>query len=153
MILGGNTKVANPHANFQNSFAGTTGNGYGLSNALVKVNFAYYGYTNAFNVVNEVKVGLSVSYRALWIRLISYQNPIKVLKRTGPASLLVVAILYLLCNIAYFAASEYHKSLSTIYLTDLSSKSRLASIKATSCFLILCGSFWCKELIKSPQLF
>lgn len=35
----------------------------------------------------------------------SFQNPIKVLKRTAPTSLLTVAILYLLCNVAYFAAS------------------------------------------------
>lgn len=48
--------MKDPHANFVDSFSGTTSNGYGLSNALVKVNFAYYGYTNAFNVVNEVKV-------------------------------------------------------------------------------------------------
>jgi hypothetical protein len=56
VVLGGHTKVAHPRENFQDSFKGTTGIGYGLSNALVKVNFAYYGYTNAFNVVNEVKV-------------------------------------------------------------------------------------------------
>lgn len=48
--------MPNPKANFQDSFSGTTSNGYGLSNALVKINFAYAGYTNAFNVVNEVKV-------------------------------------------------------------------------------------------------
>jgi len=56
IVLGGHTKVKNPHANFQDAFAGTTGNGYGLSNALVKINFAYAGYNNAFNVVAEVKV-------------------------------------------------------------------------------------------------
>ncbi|KAH8593187.1 amino acid transporter-like protein [Bisporella sp. PMI_857] len=86
VVLGGHTRVENPTVNFHNAFKGTTGNGYGLSNALVKINFAYAGYTNAFNVVNEVK------------------NPIKVLRRTAPASLLVVAVLYMLCNIAYFAA-------------------------------------------------
>lgn len=48
--------MAHPKANFHDSFEGTTGNGYGLANAIVKVNFAYAGYTNAFNVVNEVKV-------------------------------------------------------------------------------------------------
>ena len=54
--MGGHTRVKNPRANFEHSFEGTTGSGYGLANALVKVNFAYAGYTNAFNVVNEVKV-------------------------------------------------------------------------------------------------
>jgi hypothetical protein len=61
VVLGGHTRVKNPHANFKDSFSGTTGNGYGLSNALVKVNFAYAGYTNAFNVVNEVKVSICSS--------------------------------------------------------------------------------------------
>ncbi|TVY73502.1 High-affinity methionine permease [Lachnellula suecica] len=86
VVLGGHTKVTDPHVNFQDSFAGTAANGYGLSNALVKINFAYGGYTNAFNVVAEVN------------------RPIRTLKRTAPASLLVVAVLYMLCNIAYFAA-------------------------------------------------
>ena len=56
VVLGGHTRVKDSHANFRDSFHGTAGNGYGLSNALVKINFAYAGYTNAFNVVNEVKV-------------------------------------------------------------------------------------------------
>jgi hypothetical protein len=56
VVLGGHTRVAHPKANFYNSFEDTTGNGYGLANALVKINFAYGGFTNAFNVVNEVKV-------------------------------------------------------------------------------------------------
>ncbi|RFU25893.1 hypothetical protein B7463_g10429, partial [Scytalidium lignicola] len=86
VVLGGHTRVKEPLANFHDSFSGTTGNGYGLSNALVKINFAYAGYTNAFNVVNEVK------------------NPIRTLKKTAPASLLIVSILYIFCNIAYFAA-------------------------------------------------
>lgn len=55
-MLGGHTEVADPTANFKNAFSGTTSNGYGLANALVKINFAYTGYTNAFNVVAEVKV-------------------------------------------------------------------------------------------------
>ncbi|KAH8819833.1 amino acid transporter-like protein [Xylogone sp. PMI_703] len=86
VVLGGHTRVKEPHANFHDAFSGTTGNGYGLSNALVKINFAYAGYTNAFNVVNELK------------------NPIRTLKKTAPLSLLIVSILYMLCNIAYFAA-------------------------------------------------
>ncbi|KAL3421229.1 high affinity methionine permease [Phlyctema vagabunda] len=87
VVLGGHTSVQDPTANFRNSFdSDIKTSGYGLSNALVKVNFAYAGYTNSFNVVNEVK------------------NPIRTMKRTAPASLVVVAILYIMCNIAYFAA-------------------------------------------------
>lgn len=44
VVLGGNTPVKDPHANFRDSFAGTTSNGNGLATALVKVNFAYAGY-------------------------------------------------------------------------------------------------------------
>ena len=57
VILGGNTKIENPTANFKNSFRGTeTASAYGLTNALYRIIFSYGGYNNAFNVVNEVKV-------------------------------------------------------------------------------------------------
>lgn len=40
--------------------------------------------------------------------LLNYdQDPIKTLKKSAPASLLLVATLYMLCNIAYFAAGIY----------------------------------------------
>ncbi|RDB26216.1 High-affinity methionine permease [Hypsizygus marmoreus] len=86
VVLGGHTRVEDPHANFRNSFAGTTSNGNGLATALVKVNFAYAGFENAFNVLNEVR------------------NPIRTLKRYAPLSLTIVFLLYLFANIAYFAA-------------------------------------------------
>lgn len=57
VILGGNTKIENPTANFKDSFHGTeTASAYGLTNALYRIIFSYGGYNNAFNVVNEVKV-------------------------------------------------------------------------------------------------
>ncbi|TVY29172.1 High-affinity methionine permease [Lachnellula hyalina] len=108
VVLGGHTRIKDPHANFRDSFSGTTGSGYGLANALVKINFAYFGFTNAFNVVAEVK------------------RPIQTLKKTAPASLLVVAILYILCNIAYFAAVP-KKSIA-------SSKQLVASLFFTAVF-------------------
>lgn len=52
--------MPDPKANFRNSFEGTTNSAYGITNALVKVMFAYQGYANAFNVVNEVKVSCTV---------------------------------------------------------------------------------------------
>ncbi len=54
---------------------------------MIKIIFSYAGYENAFNVVNEVK------------------NPVKTLRWSAPLSLLVVSILYMLVNIAYFAAA------------------------------------------------
>ncbi|KJA26265.1 hypothetical protein HYPSUDRAFT_199018 [Hypholoma sublateritium FD-334 SS-4] len=86
VVLGGHTRVEDPHANFRNAFDGTSSNGNGLATALIRVNFAYGGYENAFNVMNEVK------------------NPVKTLKKFAPISLTVVFVLYWFTNIAYFAA-------------------------------------------------
>lgn len=58
VVLGGNTSVADPNANFRDAFAGTSSNGNAMANALVKITFAYEGYANAFNMMNEVKVNL-----------------------------------------------------------------------------------------------
>ncbi|KAI0193377.1 amino acid permease-domain-containing protein [Xylaria flabelliformis] len=99
VILGGHvSRVADPGANFRNAFEGTTNNGNDLSVALVNIVFAYSGYANAFSVVNEI------------------QNPIPTIKKNGAASIAVVAILYLLCNIAYFSAvpkAEFARSKAT----------------------------------------
>lgn len=54
VVLGGHTRVPDPHANFVNSFEGKATT-YGLTNALYKIIFSYAGFENAFNVVNEVK--------------------------------------------------------------------------------------------------
>jgi amino acid transporter len=55
VVLGGHTRVADPQANFRESFSGTP-TPYGLTQALVRIIFSYSGYENAFNVANEVKV-------------------------------------------------------------------------------------------------
>ncbi|KAL3427217.1 high-affinity methionine permease [Phlyctema vagabunda] len=87
VVLGGNVdRVPDPKANFRNAFEGTSNNAYGLTNAIVRINFAYEGYANSFNMVNEVK------------------NPIRTMKIAGPASLIAIAVLYMFVNIAYFAA-------------------------------------------------
>ncbi|KAI1385397.1 amino acid transporter [Hypoxylon trugodes] len=87
VVLGGNVShIPDPGANFRNAFEGTTNNGNDLSVALVNIIFTYTGFANAFNVVNEIK------------------NPIPTLKKNGNLSIIIVGILYMLCNIAYFAA-------------------------------------------------
>ncbi|KAF1846367.1 high-affinity methionine permease [Cucurbitaria berberidis CBS 394.84] len=85
-VLGGGTRVKEPRANFNNSFDHISNNGNDIVNALVSINFAYKGYENAFNVVAEIK------------------NPFHSLKRIAPLSLVIVFILYVLANVAYFAA-------------------------------------------------
>lgn len=56
-MLGGNTKVENPTANFKDAWSGSSSaTAYGLTTALYRIIFSYGGYNNAFNVANEVKV-------------------------------------------------------------------------------------------------
>jgi amino acid transporter len=86
VVLGGHTSVTDPKANFRNAFQGTTNSAYGITNALVKIVFSYTGYDNVFNVVNEVK------------------NPVRTIRNSASVSLLIVGVLYMLANIAYFAA-------------------------------------------------
>ncbi|KAF5512992.1 High-affinity methionine permease [Colletotrichum aenigma] len=64
----------------------TLATAYGLTNALYRIIFSYAGFENAFNVVNEVK------------------NPVKQIRKYGWISLGIVTVLYILANIAYFAA-------------------------------------------------
>ena len=104
VVLGGGTSVKDPRANFRNSFDGVTHNGNGIVNALVSINFAYEGYENGFNVVAEIKVRCSTSNSDLLLLINFVQNPFKSLKRVTPISLTIVAILYVLANVAYFAA-------------------------------------------------
>ncbi|KAF2276618.1 amino acid transporter-like protein [Westerdykella ornata] len=93
-VLDGRTSVTDPHANFRDSFKKVTNNGNGIVNALVNINFAYTGYSNAFNV-----------------------NPFRTLKRIAPLSLLIVSILYILANVAYFAAVPASDILNSDTLT------------------------------------
>lgn len=45
VVLGGHVKsIPDPQANFRNVFEGTTGDGNGLSTALVRITFSYAGY-------------------------------------------------------------------------------------------------------------
>ena len=57
VVLGGGiSAVPDPGFNFRDSFSGTTSDAYGITNALVRINFAYAGWENCFNVVAEIKV-------------------------------------------------------------------------------------------------
>lgn len=86
VVLGGHTSVPNPTANFQGAFDSTTTSAYGVTSALVKIIFSYKGFENAFNVVNEVK------------------NPVRSIRNSAGVSLLLIGVLYMLANVAYFAA-------------------------------------------------
>ncbi|KAL4987768.1 hypothetical protein BDW68DRAFT_177521 [Aspergillus falconensis] len=73
VALGGNTRVENPKANFQDAWSGSsTATAYGFTIALHRIIFSYGGYNNVFNVANEVK------------------NPVKSLKLYATAALTTV---------------------------------------------------------------
>tara|TARA_R110002033_G_scaffold164145_1_gene201397 strand:+ start:102 stop:527 length:426 start_codon:yes stop_codon:yes gene_type:complete len=79
VVLGGGVKsIPDPGVNFRNAFEGTTGDASGIVRALVRVNYAYEGYANAFNVVNEIKVRLLPSLCSVYslknARILSEQS-------------------------------------------------------------------------------
>ncbi|ORX92544.1 high-affinity methionine permease [Clohesyomyces aquaticus] len=85
VVLGGHTKVKDPEVNFRHSFTGKA-TAYGATNAMYKIIFSYARYENAFNLINEIK------------------NPVKKLRFNSYLALTIVAILYVLANVAYFTA-------------------------------------------------
>ncbi|PNY26215.1 High affinity methionine permease, partial [Tolypocladium capitatum] len=87
VLAGGVSSVKDPHASFRDAFAhsATTGNQY--ATALFKVLNSYAGWSNAMYVLNEVK------------------DPVRTIKIAGPLGLSTCGVLYLLANVAYFAAA------------------------------------------------
>ena len=83
--LGGALKVEKPD-NFTNAFEGTTASAYGIVNALYSVMWSFIGYSNANYALQETR------------------NPVRTLKIAAPVALLGTGVLYMLVNIAYFAA-------------------------------------------------
>ncbi|AET38178.1 Mup1p Ecym_2450 [Eremothecium cymbalariae DBVPG len=72
--------------NFHDAFSGTeSATAYGVVNALYNVIWSFVGYSNVNYALGEVR------------------NPVKTLKVAGPISLIVLAVLYMFVNIAYFA--------------------------------------------------
>lgn len=87
VALGGgikNKEFSNPH-NFTDAFHGTTPTGFGVVNALYNIIWSYVGYSNANYALGEIK------------------NPVRVLKFAAPTALLIISILYVLVNVAYYA--------------------------------------------------
>ncbi|KAK8879025.1 high-affinity methionine permease [Apiospora arundinis] len=89
--LAGHRRVPDPH-NFDNAFRLEKGNGWGgggaytYSTALLNVIYSYKGWENANYVIGELK------------------NPRKTLAVAAPLAIGGVTILYVLANVAYFAA-------------------------------------------------
>ncbi|KAK2773072.1 hypothetical protein FQN52_004720 [Onygenales sp. PD_12] len=92
--LGGALKIEKPN-NFENAFEGTTGSAYGVVTALYNVIWSFIGYSNANYALSETK------------------NPVRTLKIAAPLALGIVSILYILANVAYFAAVPKEEILSS----------------------------------------
>ncbi|EWC44884.1 hypothetical protein DRE_00943 [Drechslerella stenobrocha 248] len=89
--LAGHRRIPDPK-NFENAFRLETGDGYGgggvyaYATAMLRIIYSYKGWENANYVLGEVK------------------NPKRTLSIAAPASVGVVTVLYVLANVAYFAA-------------------------------------------------
>ncbi|RAL60967.1 hypothetical protein DID88_010063 [Monilinia fructigena] len=71
---------------------------YGVVTALYNVIWSYIGYSNANYALAETK------------------NPVKTLKMAAPTALAIVGILYMLANIAYFAAVPKEEIMTSVAL-------------------------------------
>ncbi|KAF3160354.1 hypothetical protein TWF225_003519 [Orbilia oligospora] len=89
--LAGHRRIPDPH-NFDNAFRLEVGDGYGgggayaYATALLRIIYSYKGWENANYVLGEVK------------------NPRKTLSLAAPIAVGGTTILYVLANVAYFAA-------------------------------------------------
>ncbi|KAJ6031004.1 hypothetical protein N7540_001736 [Penicillium herquei] len=88
VVLSGRvSSIPNPHASFHNAFAGsaTSSNPYAI--ALYKVLNSFSGWSNAAYVMNEIR------------------NPVRTVKIAAPIGLSICGTLYILANVAYYAAA------------------------------------------------
>ncbi|KZV68282.1 amino acid transporter [Peniophora sp. CONT] len=88
-VLLGLTPITDPFANFHHLFRGSTPHPNALATALVKVNWAFYGWQNGFNVLSEIR---------------SPRGPARTARLAGLLALAFVFVLFLLVNVAYVAA-------------------------------------------------
>ncbi|KAH8923865.1 high affinity methionine permease [Atractiella rhizophila] len=84
--LAGHVKVDPKPRNFHNAFDGTKSNANAFVTGLYSVIWSFIGYSNVNYALSEVK------------------NPVRTLKIAAPLAIISVTILYILVNIAYFAA-------------------------------------------------
>ncbi|KAH8172080.1 amino acid permease domain-containing protein [Sarocladium implicatum] len=83
--LNGKLRIEKPK-NFTNAFEGSSSNGYNIGTALLSVIFSFNGYDNVNAVLSEVR------------------KPQRTLRIALPLAMGVISLLYILANIAYFAA-------------------------------------------------
>ncbi|KAI0660293.1 high affinity methionine permease [Cubamyces menziesii] len=87
VVLSGRTRVKDPYANFRDAFAGSSSSRNNYATATLKVLYTYSGWSTLNYVLNDVK------------------NPVRTLKIAAPLGFSICAVLYVMANISYFAAS------------------------------------------------
>ncbi|KIY73695.1 high affinity methionine permease [Cylindrobasidium torrendii FP15055 ss-10] len=86
VALGGHMKIEKPN-NFHNAFEGTTASASSFCLSLYNVIWSYIGFSNVNYALSEVK------------------NPKRTIRIAGPLAIGIITVLYILANIAYFAAA------------------------------------------------
>ncbi|RPB05326.1 amino acid transporter [Choiromyces venosus 120613-1] len=84
--LAGNIRIDEKPNNFTSAFEGRRGDATSYTSALLNIIYSYRGWENANYVLGEIK------------------NPQRTLKLAAPVAVIAVTVLYMLVNIAYFAA-------------------------------------------------
>jgi amino acid transporter len=85
IVLSGLTKVKDPYANFRHPFEGSKFNGNGLATAMAKVTYCFSGWSNALNIMAEVKG----------------RDPIRTVRNAGYISVAIVSFLFLTTVASY----------------------------------------------------
>ncbi|CDZ97857.1 high affinity methionine permease [Phaffia rhodozyma] len=85
--LAGRVQAGAPNpSNFKNAFAGSKSDANSFVSAMYNVIWSFVGYSNCFYSMSEIK------------------SPIKTVRRAAPLAIILITIVYLLVNIAFFAA-------------------------------------------------
>ncbi|KAL2840933.1 amino acid/polyamine transporter I [Aspergillus pseudodeflectus] len=88
VVLSGSVhSVQDPYASFHNAFAGSATSSNLYATALFKVLNSFAGWSNAAYVLNEIR------------------DPVRTLKIAAPTGLAICGVLYMLANVAYYAAA------------------------------------------------
>ena len=99
VVLGGHTKVKDPHASFRNVWEGTTSDGNEIANSIIKVAFSYSGFSYAFGVVAEHMRHENDSEEQAKKKLL------KTYSFYVPISMCVIFVFYILMITAYYASA------------------------------------------------
>lgn len=90
VVLGGGTRVKDPHSIFKNAWEGTTTDGNAISNAIIKVSFSYGGAGYVFGLAGEANLRKSKG----------------IFKYLVPGVIVFVFVVYILTITSYYAGAE-----------------------------------------------